>query len=83
MMDFMDGLLHISPWSSWCLDVFECESRDSVCFLFERVGGGREGGRAVGGFLLADSESALEIGARGDGRGSFWCKELGCWPCFP
>lgn len=68
MIDFMGGLLHISPWSSWCLDVFERESRDSVCFLF---GEWVEGGRVVGDFLLTDSESTLEIGARGDGRGSF------------
>lgn len=73
MIDFMGGLLCISPWSSWCLDVFECESRDSVCFLF---GEWVEGGRVVGDFLLTDS--ALEIGARGDGGGSFLCKELRC-----
>lgn len=55
MIDFMGGLPYISPWSSWCLDVFECESRDSVCFLF---GEWVEGGRVVGDFLLTDSASA-------------------------
>lgn len=30
MMDLTAWWLHLSPWSSWCLDVLECESGDSI-----------------------------------------------------
>lgn len=33
MNNFTDWLLHIFPWSTWCLEVLECESGDFVCFL--------------------------------------------------
>lgn len=40
MIDFTDWLLHLSPWSSWCLDVLECESGDSVSWQGPVQGGG-------------------------------------------
>lgn len=58
MSDLTDWLLHTSLWGSWCLNVLECERKDPIC-LFPGCWHG--GGRVVGGFLLTDSESALEI----------------------
>lgn len=68
------SLEHLVPWSlavwKWRFHLFP--------------GWGWVSGRGlVGGFLLTDSASALEIWARGYGRGSFWCEELGCWMPFP
>lgn len=78
MIDFMTGC-HISPCGALgALMSWSVKAEISSLFPAGEEGG-REGRRLVaGGFLLTDSESALEIGARGDGRGRFWCKEFGC-----
>lgn len=52
---------------SWCAQV------EILSFFCLGLGGGRQ---VVGGFLLTDGESALEIWARDDGRGSFGARNL-------